>query len=199
MYRAEHVGSLLRPPELLQARAAYAQGQLSLRGLRAEEDRAIAAALEKQRQFGIDILSDGEFRRGSWLTDMADAVEGFVPDKVMLDWKGPGRRLRRQHRQCRRRKIAEAPQDDRHELPFLKKSAGGPFKITLPAPSNFMLASYKKGISDRFYPTHADLLRDLVDIVRDEIRWLRLRGVTLHPARRSLLFALYRSARPRTP
>jgi 5-methyltetrahydropteroyltriglutamate--homocysteine methyltransferase len=64
-----------------------------------------------------------------------------------------------------------------HEVPFLKKAAQGPFKVTLPAPSNFMLASYKTGISDKFYPTHADLLKDLVEIVRDEVRWLVSEGV----------------------
>lgn len=44
----------------------------------------------RQRDIGLDILTDGEFRRASWLTDMADAVEGFVSDRVVLDWKGPG-------------------------------------------------------------------------------------------------------------
>jgi 5-methyltetrahydropteroyltriglutamate--homocysteine methyltransferase len=53
-----------------------------------------------------------------------------------------------------------------------------PFKVTLPAPSNFMLASYKAGITDKFYPAHADLLKDLVEIVRDEIQWLVAEGVT---------------------
>ena len=89
-FRAEQVGSLLRPPELLAARSAHAAGQISLEQLRAAEDRAILAAIEKQRAIGLDVLSDGEMRRGSWLTDMADAVEGFVPEKVTLEWKGPG-------------------------------------------------------------------------------------------------------------
>src|SRR6516162_11176887 len=89
-YRAEQVGSLLRPPELLEARAAYGQVRISLDEIQAAEDEAILAALEKQRSIGIDVLSDGEMRRGSWLTDMADAVEGFVQEKVILDWKGPG-------------------------------------------------------------------------------------------------------------
>ncbi|HWF39927.1 MAG TPA: 5-methyltetrahydropteroyltriglutamate--homocysteine S-methyltransferase [Candidatus Acidoferrales bacterium] len=178
IYRAEQVGSLLRPPELLKARAAHARGQLSVEKLRDEEDRAIAAALEKQRQLGIDILSDGEFRRGSWLTDMADAVEGFVPDNVQLDWKGPGGGSEGSTANVAGAKLRKHRKMTGYELPFLKKSAAGrPFKITLPAPSNFTLASYKKGISDRFYPTHADLLRDLVDIVRDDIRWLVSEGV----------------------
>jgi hypothetical protein len=58
---------------------------------------AILAALEKQRAIGLDIFSDGEMRRGSWLTDMADAVDGFVSEKVTLEWKGPGRRRGGQH------------------------------------------------------------------------------------------------------
>src|ERR1019366_5532455 len=63
------------------------------------------------------------------------------------------------------------------EVPFLKKNAHAPFKVTLPAPSNFMLASYKAGITDKFYPTHADLLKDLVEIVRDDVQWLVSEGV----------------------
>jgi 5-methyltetrahydropteroyltriglutamate--homocysteine methyltransferase len=178
VYRAEHVGSLLRPPELLQARAAHSQGRISIADLRAEEDRAISDALEGQRQLGLDILSDGEMRRGSWLTDMADAVEGFVPDKVMLDWKGPGGGYEGSTANAAGAKLRKVRKMTGQELPFLKKSASGPFKITLPAPSNFVLGSYKKGITEQFYPTHADLLRDLVDIVRDEIRWLVSEGVT---------------------
>src|SRR5947208_1758284 len=81
-YRAEQVGSLLRPAELLQARAAYAQSKILLEELKAREDAAILQALEKQQRVGIDILSDGEMRRGSWLTDMAEAVDGFVPQRV---------------------------------------------------------------------------------------------------------------------
>ena len=84
-YRAEQVGSLLRPPELLHARSELAAGRLPPEQLRLMEDRAILDALDKQREIGIDIFSDGELRRGSWLTDMAEAVEGFVGDRVMLD------------------------------------------------------------------------------------------------------------------
>ena len=117
-------------------------------------------------------------RRGSWLTDMADAVEGFVPEKVTLDWKGPGGGAEGSTAQVAGAKLRKARKLTAHELPLLKQAAGGPFKITLPAPSNFVLASYKPGVTDPFYPTRADLLRDLVDIVRDEVRWLVSEGVT---------------------
>ncbi len=175
-FRAEQVGSLLRPPELLEARSAHAEGRLTLDQLRATEDQAILAALEKQHQIGIDVCTDGEMRRGSWLTDMADAVEGFVPQKVMLDWKGPGGGAEGSTAQAVGAKLRKLRKLTAHELPFLKKNAGGPFKVTVPAPSNFLLASFKPGLSDSSYPTQAELLRDLVEIVRDEVRWLVSQG-----------------------
>src|SRR5436190_242230 len=89
-YRAEHVGSLLRPAQLLAARLAHAEGRLTREELQYIEDSAIEVAVRKQREIGLQILTDGEMRRGSWLTDMADSVAGFIPDRVMLDWKGPG-------------------------------------------------------------------------------------------------------------
>src|SRR5881296_1919704 len=177
-YRAEQVGSLLRPPQLLQYRAQYAESRLPLEELRSREDEAIEAALQKQRQIGIDILTDGEMRRGSWLTDMADAVEGFVPQRVELEWKGPGGRREGSTALAAGAKLKKARRLTAHELPFLKKHAPGPFKVTVPAPSNFVLASYKAGVTDRSYRTHDDFLRDLIEIVRDEIQWLVLEGVS---------------------
>jgi 5-methyltetrahydropteroyltriglutamate--homocysteine methyltransferase len=177
-YRAEQVGSLLRPPELLQARIAHSEGRASEDQLRAAEDRAIEAALRKQRELGLLIYSDGEMRRGSWLTDMAEAVDGFVSgDKVMLEWKGPGGGAEATTANAVGARLRKARKLTAQELPFLKKTAAGPFKITLPAPSNFMVASYKRGLTDRFYPTHADLLQDLAAIVKDEVEWLVGEGV----------------------
>jgi len=176
-FRAEQVGSLLRPPELLQARSAYGAGQIPIEELRRQEDQSILAALNKQRSIGMDVLSDGEMRRASWLTDMADAVEGFVPEKVTLEWKGPGGGVEGSTAQAAGAKLRKARKLTSIELPLLKDSAQGDFKITLPAPSNFVLASYKPGVTDAFYSSHADLLRDLVEIVRDEVRWLVSEGV----------------------
>jgi methionine synthase II (cobalamin-independent) len=176
--RAEHVGSLLRPPELLQARSEHAEGRLALEQLRAAEDRAVLQVLEKQHELGLDVVTDGEMRRGSWLTDMADAVEGFVSERVPLEWKGPGGGVEGSTAHCVGGKLRKVRKMTGHEVPFLKKNAQGPFKVTLPAPSNFMLASFKTGISDKFYPTHGDLLKDLVEIVRDDVRWLVSEGVS---------------------
>ena len=64
-YRADHVGSLLRPREVLDAHAAHARGKISADQLREVEDNAILMVLDLQRQIGIDVLSDGEYRRSS--------------------------------------------------------------------------------------------------------------------------------------
>lgn len=177
-YRADQVGSLLRPPELLEARAAHAAGRLPASELRAAEDCAIAEALRKQSEIGLDIVTDGEMRRGSWLTDMADAVDGFVREKVMLEWKGPGGGEEASTANAVGGKLRKQRQLTGHELPFLQQEADKNFKITLPAPSNFIVSSYKRGVTDRFYPTPTDLLEDLVAIVRDEIEWLVSEGVS---------------------
>jgi 5-methyltetrahydropteroyltriglutamate--homocysteine methyltransferase len=178
VYRAEQVGSLLRPPELLQARRDVADGRMPVGQLRSIEDRAIAEALRRQRDIGLDVLSDGEMRRGSWLTSMAEAVEGFVHDRVSMVWKGPGGATESSTAHAAGAKLRKTRKLTAHELPFLQRHAGGPFKLTLPAPSNFMVSSYKKGISDRAYPTREALLADIVEIVRDEVSWLVAEGVT---------------------
>jgi 5-methyltetrahydropteroyltriglutamate--homocysteine methyltransferase len=177
-YRAENVGSFLRPPEVLKARAAHASGKLSLDELRLAEDRSILDVFEGQRKAGMPIFTDGELRCGSWLTDMADAAEGFVQEKVTLEWKGPGGGMEGSTAQVVGAKLRKVRKMTAHELPLLKQSAPGPFKITLPSPSNFMLSSYRRGITDRVYPSENDLLWDLVEITRDEIRWLVSEGVT---------------------
>jgi 5-methyltetrahydropteroyltriglutamate--homocysteine methyltransferase len=176
--RAEHVGSLLRPPELLQARAAFAEGQLNQEQLREVEDRTILDALEKQSAAGLDRITDGEFRRGSWLTDMADAVEGFVRDRVVLDWKGPGGGPEVSSANAVGAKLHKTRHLAAHEVPFLLQTSKRPFKVTLPAPSNFVVCSYRPGLTEKFYSTRAELLRDLTAIIRDEVRWLVSQGVT---------------------
>jgi len=175
--RADQVGSLLRPPDLLAARTAAIEGRVSPEELRAAEDDAIRDALRHQRDAGMDIYTDGEMRRGSWLGDMAEAVDGFVPESVTLDWKGPGGKTEASAAQVAGGKLRKRRKLTGHELPFLAKSAAGPFKITLPAASNFRVSSYKEHITDKFYARREDLLADLVDIIHDEVAWLQAEGV----------------------
>ena len=77
-FRADNIGSLLRPAELLQARADYGEERIDLNELRQIEDRAIVAALAMQRAAGNEVFTDGEYRRGMFTADITQAVEGFV-------------------------------------------------------------------------------------------------------------------------
>ena len=176
-YRADHVGSLLRPPDLLEARAAHAEGRLGISELRAAEDRAILGALELQRQTGLDVLSDGEFRRGSWLTDMADAVEGFVADRIVIEWHGPGGGAEASTARVVGAPLRQSRRLTEHEAAFLKTHAAGPCKITVPTPSSFLLVSYKPGLTDRFYSTREAMAHEIARIVRREIAALVGEGV----------------------
>jgi 5-methyltetrahydropteroyltriglutamate--homocysteine methyltransferase len=190
-YRADHVGSFLRPPELLQARAAHAEGRVDDEQLRQAEDRAILTVLDLQRATGVDVCTDGEYRRGMWTTGLPAAVDGFVPGALqnIRSWRGeplpyvPGQtgsghaaaaghipaaviggKLRP------RRRITG------HESAFLRQHAPGPCKITIPSPT-WYLRGYVKGTSDRVYGTPAEALRDLTAIVRDEVNALVDEGV----------------------
>src|SRR4029450_10579156 len=77
-YRADHVGSFLRPAEVKEARAAFREGRLHLEQLHHMEDRAILAVLERQRSIGGEVFTDGELRRSGFQNDLVEAVEGFV-------------------------------------------------------------------------------------------------------------------------
>ena len=68
-FRADHVGSLLRPPALLEARAKHAAGELDADALREVEDRSVAEVVGLQRDAGLSTATDGEFRRTSWHMD----------------------------------------------------------------------------------------------------------------------------------
>jgi 5-methyltetrahydropteroyltriglutamate--homocysteine methyltransferase len=188
--RADQVGSLLRPQELLEARSRGAPPE----ELREIEDRHILRLLHKQQEIGVDIYTDGELRRRHFMSDLLEAVEGFeVPgdgprpgspqganrSRSSRTWKGEGTTppptrvtgvVTARLRPIRR--LTE------HEVAFLRKHSPGPFKITLPSANQFPAFTFRKGITDRVYRDPSELLWDIVPIIRDEIRALIAEGVT---------------------
>jgi len=175
--RAEHVGSLLRPPELLAARSAYAGRRMDIDELRAREDAAIRHAVARQRDIGLDVFADGEMRRASWLTGMAEAVDGFEADSVLLEWHGPGGGIEKTTAKIVGSRLRKREMLTQHEVPLLTSIGAVPFKVTLPAPSNFVPTGFKPGVTDRHYADRDALLADLVGIVREEVQWLAGQGV----------------------
>src|SRR5690348_18293661 len=85
-FRADHVGSLLRPPRLMQARADHAEGRIDAAALRAVEDDAIREAVAMQRDVGLQSATDGEFRRASWHMDFIYQLGGVhrTDEKLMV-------------------------------------------------------------------------------------------------------------------
>ena len=77
-FRADHVGSLLRPKRLLQARDDFAAGKLDADGLREIEDDAIRDVVAKQESVGLQSATDGEFRRESWHMDFIYQLDGIT-------------------------------------------------------------------------------------------------------------------------
>lgn len=78
-FRADHVGSLLRSPELKEARARHESGAFSIEELKTVEDRAIEALIAKQAEIGLRSATDGEFRRAMWHFDFLERLDGCEP------------------------------------------------------------------------------------------------------------------------
>jgi len=78
-FRAEHIGSLLRPKAVLEARTKFDRKEISAEQLREIEDKAIRAAVKRQEDIGLAAVTDGEFRRGSWHMDFLCRIGGVVP------------------------------------------------------------------------------------------------------------------------
>ena len=171
--RADQVGSFLRPQELLDARQAGANPAT----LREIEDRHIRRVFAKQQELGLDVYTDGEFRRRNFMSDLTDAVDGFdLGDAVARSWHGAGAQVASvtgiivdRLRQVRRLTA--------HELDFIKDHSPGRFKMTLPSSNQFPAIAFKRGISDRVYRDHSALLWDIVPIMRDELAALADAGV----------------------
>ena len=88
-FRADHVGSLLRPPELLKARADHAAGIISAEQLREVEDDAIRDAVRMQEGLGLQSATDGEFRRTSWHMDFIYQLQGIrrTDDQIQVHFR----------------------------------------------------------------------------------------------------------------
>ncbi len=180
-YRADHVGSLLRPLDLLEARENPGTTPEQLARL---EDRHILQALERQRELGFRIFSDGEFRRHGFMSDFNDSVEGLDnAEAVGRDWKtagGSAAALAGRKDRLPGVVIAKIRQRKRltaHESAFLRQHAPGDIKITLPTPNQFPAIAYKKGLSDSAYGSYSEFLWDIVPIFQAEMRALASEGV----------------------
>ena len=177
-YRSDHVGSFLRPREILDARANPA---VTAEQLREIEDRQILRVLERQRDIGLRIFTDGELRRAGFMSDFHDSVEGLdTGDAVSRPWKAQGSGQAENKVSLAGIVTARIRQTRRftgEQVEFLMRHSPGDVKVTLPTPNQFPAIAYKNGFSERAYPTRSDFLWDIVPLVRGEVQALLDDGV----------------------
>ena len=177
-YRADHIGSLLRPQELLQFRSREPVDREQLRAL---EDKHILHVLERQKDLGFKIFTDGELRRLNFMSDFNEAVEGIDDsDNLLRSWQAGAGGSSTQVSRVPGIVVGKIKQTRRlakHELAYMKQHSPGDIKITLPTANQFPAIYYKKGISDRAYPNYSAFLWDIVPIIKAEIQALVNEGV----------------------
>jgi len=174
-FHADHVGSLLRPTELLDARKSLAPTS----ELHAIEDRHVLRVLEKQKELGLGVFTDGELRRSNFMSDFTDAVEGFdFRDAVSRKWAGtPATAVSSINGIVTARLKQREPLTGR-EFPFLKEHAPGPIKITLPSATQFPAISFKYGITDSVYRDPYELLDAIAQIMAADVAMLTKSGIS---------------------
>jgi 5-methyltetrahydropteroyltriglutamate--homocysteine methyltransferase len=176
-YRADQVGSFLRPAELLDARA----NEKDPAKLRALEDRCILQVLKKQKELGFEIFSDGELRRRNFMSTFTDAVEGLdFGSSVERAWGATGQAQAASVAHVTgvvNQKLRAVRSMTADELPFLKQHSPGDIKMLLPSATQFPAISFKKGVTDRVYANHSELLWAIVEIMKKDFALLASAGV----------------------
>ena len=180
-YRADQIGSFLRPTELLNARRL----QRPAADIQEIADRHVLRVLQRQKELGFDIFTDGELRRSNFMSDFTDAVEGFdFGDAVVRTWKDdPHKTERRTASVSTVNGIVTSPLRQRQpltgrELPFLRQYSPGPIKMTLPSATQFPAISFKYGITDKVYGDPYALLDAVTEIMAADIGALAASGIS---------------------
>ncbi|MGO1770078.1 MAG: 5-methyltetrahydropteroyltriglutamate--homocysteine S-methyltransferase [Microbacterium sp.] len=171
-YRADIVGSFLRPDAIRTARSEAADGRLDPAALRQVEDEQIAALVRKQAESGLRTATDGEFRRSWWHFDFFDGLDGV--DIIETDHGLPF-----QGAQTRQKAVRVGGRIGFSDHPMLEhwralkpvaEAAGVQPKFSLPAPTVFDFRVEPQNITAGEYETRDDYVDDLVQAYRDAIR-----------------------------
>jgi len=182
-FRADHVGSLLRPPELLRARAEREAGRISADELRRVEDEAIRGAVAMQQEAGLTGVTDGEFRRGSWHMDFLYQIGGVAKTDQALriqfrNEAGPVEAALGAFRIGGKLRLDKTIFGD--DFAFLKSvaPAGATPKLTIPSPSMLHYRGGRAAIDTTAYTEMEAFWHDLALVYQKEIAGLAAQGCT---------------------
>ena len=181
-FRADHVGSLLRPPALLRAREDAAAGRVTPDELHTVEDEAIAEAIRMQQEVGLQGVTDGEFRRGSWHMDFIYALDGIstADDKVRVSFhneQGDIEFMAAAAHVDGKVGVSETIFGDAYSFLAERVTTGVP-KLTIPSPSMVHYRGGRAAIDESVYPDLDGFWSDLTAAYREEVRRLGELGCT---------------------
>jgi len=179
-FRADHVGSFLRPKELLDARDQLAVGKMSRADLRKVEDAAIRDIVKWQEGLGLDGITDGEFRRTYFHIDFLEQLDGvethtgfstsFHTKKGSVGFAPPVLKVTG--------KVKHAKPIQLEDFKFLKSVTTKTPKVTIPSPTMLHFRGARAGISQEAYPDLDNFFADVAAAYRDEIKSLGDAGLT---------------------
>ena len=168
-FRADHVGSLLRPAPLREARAKREKGEMTAAQLKAVEDREIEKIIRKQEEIGLDLATDGEFRRSWWQFDFYKGLDG-------VELYGTGQGIAFAGVQTKAESVRVVGEVDFSGHPhidhfrFVKDHAKVTPKMTIPAPSTLHFRQGRQSIDKRVYPDLDVYFHDVGQAYRKAIR-----------------------------
>ena len=180
-FRADHVGSFLRPKFLLDARDQKAKGEISAEQLRAVEDKAIAEIVKFQEDVGLQSITDGEFRRTYFHIDFLDQLGGVKTDIPVTIQKPDGTQELAPPVMRVVDKVRHVKDIQRADFEYLKSqvSAGRTPKVTIPSPTMLHFRGGRAGISREAYPElDPAFYDDVAAAYGDELKSLAAAGCT---------------------
>ncbi len=178
-FRADHVGSLVRPPELVRARERFGKGEASRDELASIQHAAIREVVRRQEEIGLQAVTDGEFNRASWQTDFLLKFANVEPaaSKFTIHFHSEkGDAEGRPHTVRVVGKLARPAPLFVDDFKFLGSIAHAIPKITVPSPSVVHFRGGRAGIDSAAYPDLAEFYRDLARVYREEIADLAAGG-----------------------
>ena len=177
-FRAEVIGSMLRPAYLHDARAALQAGALSLHEFKRIEDRAVDQVIAMQEGAGVDVVTDGEMRRFVFMGPLTETVDGIEPVAgETMPWHGPGGDVQWQFPAAVTSKLRKRRSMVTEEYSYARARARLPLKVAVPSPL-LLMGLWSPEHSRGAYPDPFAMFADAVDIVRSEVQELATLGCT---------------------
>lgn len=184
-FRADHVGSLLRPPELLLAREQHQKGELSAAALREVEDRAIRGAVELQERLGLQAITDGDYRRTIWHADFlrqfhgVTVREGVSAQYVTRKFKAGEQEIERTPTRFEITSRLERGRGiETENFKYLQSVTQRTAKQCIPSPTILHMRGGRAAVDQQAYPELDSFFADLARVYREEIHALGQLGCT---------------------